>query len=114
MAARHTYKTVGALPGSGVIGDIYYISSTEHYYGWNGSAFVDMGIFSTQADAYAAAAALRLTADETAEVALTGNQTIAGTKTFSGPVVMTGLPTSDPHVVGHLWANSGVVTVSAG
>lgn len=24
------------------------------------------------------------------------------------------LPTADPHVAGHLWANSGVVTVSAG
>lgn len=24
------------------------------------------------------------------------------------------LPTADPHVVGALWANSGVVTVSAG
>ena len=26
----------------------------------------------------------------------------------------TALPTADPHVVGRLWANSGVVTVSAG
>lgn len=24
------------------------------------------------------------------------------------------LPTADPHIVGRLWANSGVVTVSAG
>lgn len=32
------------------------------------------------------------------------------------PAVVSGaaLPTVDPHVVGSLWANSGVVTVSAG
>ena len=29
-------------------------------------------------------------------------------------VVHTSLPTADPHVAGELWANSGVVTVSAG
>ena len=39
--------------------------------------------------------------------------------TFTGTVtlpatVATALPTADPHVAGHLWANSGVVTVSAG
>lgn len=44
---------------------------------------------------------------------------VAGT--FTGAVVlsnasvkMTAIPTSDPHVVGQLWANSGVLTVSAG
>ncbi|MGF6433476.1 hypothetical protein [Bradyrhizobium elkanii] len=31
-----------------------------------------------------------------------------------GKVIVTGLPTADPHVVGQLWANSGVLTVSAG
>jgi hypothetical protein len=32
------------------------------------------------------------------------------------PIIVNGaaLPTSDPHVVGQLWANSHVVTVSAG
>lgn len=29
-------------------------------------------------------------------------------------VLMSGLPTADPHVTGRLWANAGVVTVSAG
>lgn len=29
-------------------------------------------------------------------------------------VKLSGLPTSDPHVVGQLWSNSGAVTVSAG
>ena len=29
-------------------------------------------------------------------------------------VILTDLPTSDPSVVGQLWSNSGVVTVSAG
>lgn len=32
----------------------------------------------------------------------------------SGVVLMTGLPTVDPEVVGQLWNNGGVVTVSAG
>lgn len=34
--------------------------------------------------------------------------------TASGGNVVLGLPTVDPHVAGALWANSGVVTVSAG
>jgi hypothetical protein len=29
-------------------------------------------------------------------------------------VSMTAIPTADPHVVGRLWANSGVLTISAG
>lgn len=28
--------------------------------------------------------------------------------------MVTGVPTSDPHVVGQVWKNSGVLTVSAG
>lgn len=32
----------------------------------------------------------------------------------SGKLLMTGLPTADPHVAGQLWKNSGVLTVSAG
>lgn len=32
----------------------------------------------------------------------------------AGQVVVTGLPTADPHVVGALWANAAVLTVSAG
>lgn len=34
--------------------------------------------------------------------------------TASGVVKFTGLPTADPHVVGELWSNAGVLTVSAG
>jgi len=35
--------------------------------------------------------------------------------TASGSAIkMTGLATADPHVVGQLWNNSGVLTVSAG
>ena len=34
--------------------------------------------------------------------------------TASGTVILSGLPTADPHVVGQLWSNSGVLTVSAG
>lgn len=35
---------------------------------------------------------------------------------YGGPMVVqiTGLPTADPHLVGALWANAGVLTVSAG
>lgn len=32
----------------------------------------------------------------------------------SGVVIFSGLPTADPHVVGQLWSNAGVLTVSAG
>ena len=37
--------------------------------------------------------------------------------THDGPhslVIFTDLPTADPEVVGQLWSNSGVLTVSAG
>ena len=44
---------------------------------------------------------------------LTGNVT-ATTVSVSGTVIMSGLPTADPMVVGQLWSNSGVLTVSAG
>ena len=41
--------------------------------------------------------------------------TATGVALFSNASVsMTKLPTSDPHVVGQLWANTKVVTVSAG
>ena len=32
----------------------------------------------------------------------------------AGKLVLSGLPTADPHVAGQLWTNSGVLTVSAG
>lgn len=38
----------------------------------------------------------------------TGPLTVTGTVTFSG------LPSADPHVIGELWDNAGVLTVSAG
>ena len=34
--------------------------------------------------------------------------------TATGTVIFSNLPTSDPAVAGQLWADSGVVTVSAG
>lgn len=46
-----------------------------------------------------------------------GNQaspTFTGTVTLPATVLAGSLPASDPHVVGQLWANSHVVTVSAG
>jgi hypothetical protein len=32
----------------------------------------------------------------------------------NGRAIVTGLPTADPNVVGALWSNAGVLTVSAG
>ena len=32
----------------------------------------------------------------------------------NGRAIVTGLPTADPHVVGALYANAGVLTISAG
>ncbi len=44
-----------------------------------------------------------------------GVKLVGATLTCSSTgIVFTGLPTSDPHVVGQLWANSKVVTVSTG
>jgi hypothetical protein len=43
-----------------------------------------------------------------------GNASFAGSMALGGTVKMTGLPTSNPHVVGELWNNSGAVAVSAG
>lgn len=38
----------------------------------------------------------------------------ASLQVTDGAVVFTDLPTADPEVVGQLWNNSGVLTVSAG
>lgn len=46
--------------------------------------------------------------------AIAGNCVVSGFLTASGNVNFTGLPTSDPAVVGRLWRDSGVVKVSAG
>ena len=43
-----------------------------------------------------------------------GANTSISTLTTSGVVIMTGLPVADPLIVGALWNNSGVLTVSAG
>jgi hypothetical protein len=50
-----------------------------------------------------------------ASVDTVGNLTATGGMNLTGSVVnIANLPTSDPSVAGQLWANSGVVTVSAG
>ena len=43
-----------------------------------------------------------------------GANTSISTLTTSGVVIMTGLPVADPLIVGALWNNAGVLTVSAG
>ena len=40
--------------------------------------------------------------------------TVANLTATGSVVVLSGLPAADPHVAGHVWSNSGVVTVSAG
>jgi hypothetical protein len=47
-------------------------------------------------------------------IAPPASPTFTGTVTLPAAVSAPSLPTADPHVVGRLWANSGVVTVSAG
>ena len=60
------------------------------------------------------------TISDTSTVYIAGasTATVSGTNyslwVDAGPVRMDGLPTSDPGDAGQLWANSGVVTVSAG
>ncbi|MFT4116584.1 hypothetical protein [Bradyrhizobium sp.] len=39
---------------------------------------------------------------------------VAFTVNAAGKLVITGLPTADPHVVGQLYSNGGALTVSAG
>lgn len=43
---------------------------------------------------------------------------VFGNVTFSvnaaGKLVVTGLPTADPHVAGQLWSNGGALTLSTG
>jgi hypothetical protein len=56
-------------------------------------------------DGHSVTAALNLTA-----TGLTTTDNLVAT----GTVKLSGLPTSDPAVLGELWANDGVVTVSAG
>lgn len=46
--------------------------------------------------------------------ALTGVSNPTDIELASVSIIMSNLPTSDPSVTGQLWANSGVVTVSAG
>lgn len=48
----------------------------------------------------------------TASPTFTGTTTVSAL-TSTGVILMT-LGTTDPHVIGRLWANAGVVTVSAG
>jgi hypothetical protein len=40
--------------------------------------------------------------------------TVANLTATGSVVILSGLPAADPHVAGHVWSNSGVVTVSAG
>lgn len=43
-----------------------------------------------------------------------GGDAVPADLTVTGNVTMSGLPTADPTVAGRLWADDGVVTVSAG
>jgi hypothetical protein len=43
-----------------------------------------------------------------------GAATSVNSLTVTGTVILSGLPVADPEVAGAIWANSGVLTVSAG
>lgn len=47
------------------------------------------------------------------EAALNGNG-VTVTTDAAGNMILTNVPTADPHVVGALWSNAGVLTLSAG
>lgn len=47
------------------------------------------------------------------QVALNGNG-VTVTTDAAGHMILTNVPTVDPHVVGALWSNAGVLTLSAG
>lgn len=82
-AVRHKYKKVADLPGSGTLGDVYYITSTEHYYAWDGSQWVDLGIFSSQQEAFIAASQYQQAATDAAqatEVAVPSTASSTGKK----------------------------------
>lgn len=51
--------------------------------------------------------------DVTGTLDVTGAVTVDDL-TATGTVIFSGLPTADPEVVGQLWSNNGVLTVSAG
>jgi len=40
-----TAATASALPGSGTLGDTYFVQDTQHIHMWNGTAWVDEGAF---------------------------------------------------------------------
>lgn len=45
---------------------------------------------------------------------LSNTNAFTGANSFAGTVAMSAIPTSDPTVAGQLWANAGVLTISAG
>jgi hypothetical protein len=72
---------------------------------------------------------LKVTIDQAGDANLQGNLTVVGPATLgavaagnisgvaltlSGAAFMTGLPTSNPHALGELWNNAGVMNVSGG
>lgn len=51
---------------------------------------------------------------QSADMTFASHTLTAANLTSGGTVIFSGLPTSDPGVLGQLWSNSGVLTVSAG
>lgn len=90
VASVYKYKesiaNVGALPSSDqIVGDVYNVEDTGDNYAWDGSkrdklaGVVDLSNYATKAE-------VNVKADDNEVVKLTGNQTIAGTKTFSSAI----------------------------
>lgn len=57
-----------------------------------------------------------LAADIGVDPAINGKTNVQDALAAANPAawIVTGVPTADPHVVGQVWANSHVLTVSAG
>jgi trimeric autotransporter adhesin len=86
-----------SLPATGEVGKIYITLDTNFIYRWTGSTYVEIkdssavwgaitGTLSNQTDLQSA---LNLKANDNAVVHNTGNETIAGQKTFTGEVIST-------------------------
>lgn len=86
-----------SLPATGEVGKIYITLDTNFIYRWTGSTYVEIkdssavwgaitGTLSSQTDLQNA---LNLKANDNAVVHNTGNETIAGQKTFTGEVIST-------------------------
>lgn len=90
VASVYKYKgsvaNQAALPSSNqVVGDVYNVENTGDNFAWTGNAW-DKLAGTVDLSNYATKAQVNVKADDNQVVKLTGNQTIAGTKTYSSTI----------------------------